>query len=111
MYAPVQGLETGDLIIEPSHARPGAPTALAVLLGCTRAAVLDALADPSGRTTKQLAQRLSISPTSASEHATALRTAGLVTSLRQANTVRHTTTPLGTTLLSTGRANGRSRLP
>ncbi|WP_308307697.1 winged helix-turn-helix domain-containing protein [Streptomyces sp. ISL-10] len=75
-----------------------------MLLGRTRAAVLDALADPSGHTTKQLAQRLNISPTSASEHATALRAVGLVTTLRQANTVRHTTTPLGTNLLSTGRA-------
>ncbi|MFI1400569.1 winged helix-turn-helix domain-containing protein [Streptomyces sp. NPDC020681] len=107
IYAPIRDLQTSDLIAEPSHALSGAPTALAALLGRTRAAVLHTLADPAGHTTKQLAQHLGISPASASEHATSLRAAGLVTSLRHANTVRHTTTPLGTTLLSTRRASRR----
>ncbi|MGW1412279.1 winged helix-turn-helix domain-containing protein [Streptomyces sp. NPDC002403] len=105
VYPPLRDLKTGDLVIEPSHARPGAPTALAALLGRTRAAALEALTDSAGHTTKQLAERLGISPASASEHATALRAAGLITSLRHANTVRHTTTPLGTALL-TGAVEG-----
>jgi DNA-binding transcriptional ArsR family regulator len=101
IYAPLRDPQANDLVSEPCHARENAPKALATLLGRTRAAVLHALADPGGHTTTQLARHLGISPASASEHATALRAAGLVASLRQANTVLHTTTALGTSLLST----------
>lgn len=112
VYTPVWNLQSGNLVAEPADTRPHASTALATLLGRTRAAVLEALASPAGHTTKQLAQSLAISPASASEHVAALRAAGLVTSLRQANTVRHTTTVLGTTLISTSTGTaGPGHLP
>ncbi|MET7710813.1 winged helix-turn-helix domain-containing protein [Micromonospora sp. NPDC005413] len=72
--------------------------ALAGLLGTTRAAALQVIAD--GCTTTGLAQRLGISPGGASQHATVLREAGLVVSHRHRNTVRHTLTPLGVDLLN-----------
>lgn len=72
--------------------------ALAALVGPTRAAVLAALA--TGYTTSQLACHLGISPASASEHTTVLRSAGLVASVRHRNTVHHTLTPLGHALLT-----------
>ncbi|MCP2263390.1 ArsR/SmtB family transcription factor [Promicromonospora thailandica] len=70
---------------------------LTALLGRTRAAVLRALG--TGATTSEIAQRLAISPASASEHATVLRNAGLVASGRERNSVIHAPTPLGQTLL------------
>lgn len=70
---------------------------LTALLGRTRAAVLRALG--TGATTSEIAQRLAISPASASEHATVLRNAGLIASGRERNTVIHALTPLGETLL------------
>jgi hypothetical protein len=73
-------------------------TALAALVGPTRAAVLAALT--TGYTTTQLARHLGISPASASEHTTVLRSAGLVASARHRNTVHHTLTPLGQALLT-----------
>ncbi|MET9341896.1 winged helix-turn-helix domain-containing protein [Nonomuraea sp. NPDC003804] len=100
VYPPVYSRQNLGLVIKSSTAQPHAPAALAALLGRTRAAVLDALAEPTGHTTKQLAERLGISPASASEHANVLRAAGLVTSVRHANTVRHTLTPLGAGLLT-----------
>ncbi|MFD5846700.1 ArsR/SmtB family transcription factor [Streptomyces chartreusis] len=70
---------------------------LAPLLGHTRAAVLQALGgDP---TTTELARRAGVSLSSASEHAAVLRGAGLVSSVRQSNAVRHALTPLGSALL------------
>ncbi|WP_433300341.1 winged helix-turn-helix domain-containing protein [Actinoplanes sp. CA-030573] len=71
--------------------------AVASLLGSTRAAALRAATD--GCTTSELARRLNISPGGASQHATVLRQAGLITSHRHRNTVRHTITHLGATLL------------
>ena len=67
--------------------------ALAAVLGTTRARVLRALADE--HTTSGLARVLGISLTSASTHAAVLREAGLVTSRRQGQSVRHTLTSLG----------------
>ncbi|MEU8515620.1 winged helix-turn-helix domain-containing protein [Kitasatospora sp. NPDC048722] len=71
---------------------------IAVLLGRTRAAVLRL----AGRepTTSQLAAELGISLASASEHARALRRAGLVTTVRSGRAVRHSRTGLGHRLLS-----------
>jgi DNA-binding transcriptional ArsR family regulator len=66
---------------------------LAAVLGTTRARVLRALAD--GHTTSGLARVLGISLASASSHAAVLRDAGLVTSRRQGQSVRHTLTRLG----------------
>ncbi|MBH1938804.1 winged helix-turn-helix transcriptional regulator [Streptomyces sp. AV19] len=70
---------------------------LSGLLGRTRARVLDAAAAGGG--TAELARRAGISPASASEHATVLRTAGLITTQRTGSSVRHRLTPLGRALL------------
>ena len=67
--------------------------ALAAVLGTTRARVLRALADE--HTTSELARALGISLASASTHAAVLRDAGLVTSRRQGQSVRHSLTSLG----------------
>ncbi|MEV7021220.1 winged helix-turn-helix domain-containing protein [Kitasatospora sp. NPDC093558] len=71
---------------------------IAALLGRTRAAVLRL----AGRepTTSQLAAELGISLASASEHARALRRAGLVTTVRSGRAVHHSRTGLGHRLLS-----------
>ncbi|MFI9485167.1 ArsR/SmtB family transcription factor [Promicromonospora sp. NPDC052451] len=84
----------------PEHgleAASGGGRQLTALLGRTRASVLRALG--TGATTSEIAQRLAISPASASEHATVLRNAGLVASGRERNSVIHAPTPLGQTLL------------
>jgi DNA-binding transcriptional ArsR family regulator len=70
---------------------------LRALLGGTRAAILKALA--MSRTTTELSRQLAIAPGTASHHVTALRSAGLVASQRQANLVLHQLTPLGGALL------------
>ncbi|MFF0745373.1 DUF5937 family protein [Streptomyces sp. NPDC004111] len=77
-------------------ADPGAR--LAPLLGHTRAAVLQALQEP--RTTSELARHAGVSLSSASEHASVLRRAGLVASTRQRHCMHHTLTQLGSHLLS-----------
>jgi len=77
------------------QARPGA---LSALIGTTRAAVLQAVrANP--RTTEDLARRVGISAASASEHASVLRHAGLITSRRDRNRMEHFVSPLGLALL------------
>jgi DNA-binding transcriptional ArsR family regulator len=73
------------------------PGALGELIGRTRSAVLETIAD--GCTTGEVAKRLNISPASASQHLTVLRDAGLVMSVREGNRVRHLPTTLGRTLL------------
>ncbi|WP_328687905.1 winged helix-turn-helix domain-containing protein [Streptomyces phaeochromogenes] len=79
----------------PGDLGTGAP--LAALLGRTRAAVLRATA--TGATTSELARAAGVSVPSASNHATALRNAGLTVSHRHAASVLHTLTPLGAALL------------
>ena len=76
---------------------------LAAVLGTTRARVLRALADE--HTTSGLARALGISLASASTHAAVLRDAGLVTSRRQGQSVRHTLSGLGTQWTSNDRPN------
>lgn len=76
--------------------------ALARLLGCTRARVLVALAEPAS--TGELAGRLAISVASASEHARVLRDSGLVATQRTRQSVLHSLTPLGSRLLLQSRA-------
>lgn len=113
MYCPVGPVpffpaEGPGLLLCPVRPRPtgaegdgrsGAESdALARVLGRTRAAVLASIAD--GCTTGQIAARLDISAASASEHASAMRAAGLVRSTRDRNRVRHDLTPLGTDLLT-----------
>lgn len=90
---------------EPAPERAGRADrsrALAALLGGTRAAVLAAIAtDPV--TTGELARRTGIAAPTASEHASVLRAAGLITSQRRGSAVLHAVTPLGLALL--GRAD------
>jgi DNA-binding transcriptional ArsR family regulator len=75
------------------------PGALAALIGSTRAAVLDAIA-AQPRTTTELARRVGTGLSTASEHATILRQAGLVTSHRERNRVVHHATALGLAILN-----------
>jgi DNA-binding transcriptional ArsR family regulator len=79
--------------------------ALANLLGVTRAACLRVV--EHGCTTRELARRVGIAQPTASQHATTLREAGLITTTRNANTVIHSLTPLGSALLSKGAAGVR----
>ncbi|PTM91266.1 winged helix-turn-helix domain-containing protein [Streptomyces sp. VMFN-G11Ma] len=80
-----------------------APQPLAALLGRTRAAVLAALRDAS--TTGELARRLGVSPSCASQHVHALVAAHLVISCRTGNQVLHVLTRLGEALLLGGGLN------
>ncbi len=84
---------------------PGDRRALARLLGPTRGAVLEAIADGCG--TGELARRVRISPAAASQHAAVLRRAGLITTQRTGRSVAHALTTLGSALLN-GRACARS---
>ncbi|WP_433004011.1 ArsR/SmtB family transcription factor [Kribbella sp. CA-294648] len=77
------------------------------LLGRTRAAVLAAVV--GGRSTSEVAAVVGISAGSASQHASVLRSAGLITTHRTGSSVRHLVTPLGSDLLSRGVHDGRTR--
>jgi DNA-binding transcriptional ArsR family regulator len=93
----------GNALIYPARPAPmaypaGEVTDLAGLLGRTRAATLQALRAPCS--TLELAALVGTSPSSASEHAKALRTAGLVQTIRHGRSVRHSLTPLGRSLLN-----------
>jgi DNA-binding transcriptional ArsR family regulator len=84
-----------------SESRPAVrqPTdaALARLLGETRAAVLTTLRTPLS--TSDLADRVGVSLSSASQHATVLRDAGLIRTVRDGQKVTHSLTLKGMTLL------------
>lgn len=67
------------------------------LVGQTRSEILQGIG--VGCTTSELARRADVSLASASQHATVLRDAGLLVTLRQGNAVLHTLTPLGAALL------------
>ncbi|MFF7969463.1 ArsR/SmtB family transcription factor [Streptomyces sp. NPDC007903] len=71
---------------------------LAGVLGPGRALILRMVEE--GCTTGELARRTGLAAPTASRNATALREAGLIASLRTANTVTHVLTPLGTALLN-----------
>ncbi|WP_043669371.1 ArsR/SmtB family transcription factor [Streptomyces xylophagus] len=81
--------------------REARPTAvgqpLGVLLGRTRAQVLRGISP--GATTGELARLAGVSAPTVSQHITALRDAGLISSLRFGTSVLHTLTPLGAALL------------
>lgn len=83
----------------PARATDPAADPLAGVLGATRAAVLRRLAEPGPHTTTALARGVGIGLSTASEHATALRAAGLLTTERDGGAVRHRLTPLGAHLL------------
>ncbi|MCI3928353.1 ArsR/SmtB family transcription factor [Streptomyces sp. AN091965] len=93
--------DVGSLIARFPHAEHHStpPSALAALLGPTRAAVLNAVAEHPGCSTNELAVLTGVAPSNASRHATTLRRAGLVHTVRYRNTALHTVTGLGTTLL------------
>ncbi|MFF4778660.1 ArsR/SmtB family transcription factor [Microtetraspora fusca] len=78
-------------VVQPTGPREGV---LHRLFGRTRAMVLRTL-EGRVRTTGEIARVLDISPASASEHASLLRDAGLVSSERRGNRVCHRLTPLG----------------
>ncbi|CAM5239528.1 Transcriptional regulator OS=Streptomyces microflavus OX=1919 GN=Smic_04190 PE=4 SV=1 [Streptomyces microflavus] len=78
---------------------PGRNRNLESLLGRTRAAALHVTAD--GCTTTELARRLDVSAAAASQHATVLRNAELITTSRRGGSVLHLITPLGLALLRT----------
>lgn len=85
-------------VMRPSN--PASPKALAQLLGRTRAVVLHMIAEFPGITTRELAVRSGVAAASASEHATVLRQAGLITSARRSNMVLHSLTTAGVALLN-----------
>ncbi|HEX3590046.1 MAG TPA: winged helix-turn-helix domain-containing protein [Pseudonocardiaceae bacterium] len=76
-----------------------AGSAISALLGRTRAAVLTAIAEVPGCSTTEIAKAVGIAPASASEHATVLRRAGLISTARHRNSAVHTPTDLAITLL------------
>ncbi|WP_411078929.1 ArsR/SmtB family transcription factor [Streptomyces sp. cmx-18-6] len=82
----------------PEFAEPG--PWLGRLVGHTRSAVLQSIG--TGCTTSELARRAGVSMASASQHASVLREAGLVLTLRHGSSVLHTLTPLGGSLLRGG---------
>jgi hypothetical protein len=89
-----------DLDWDAQRARP-AGGELTALLGPTRAAVLRAAGrHPHGATTTELARRVEVSLSSASEHASTLRRAGLLQARPYGRHVLHIVTPLGRSLLA-----------
>lgn len=78
---------------------PGEGHALSDLLGRTRARALHVIATHGGANTSELARHLGTSVPTASQHATVLRTAGLVVSTRHRNMVTHHATALGRALI------------
>lgn len=85
----------------PSRGTPEQHAPLVSLIGRTRAAILEDAV--TGRTTRELAQRLRISDPAASYHTAVLRRAGLLLSMRRSRTVLHTITPSGLALLNSPR--------
>ncbi|WP_285689188.1 winged helix-turn-helix domain-containing protein [Actinoplanes sp. NBRC 103695] len=80
------------------QARRAAPSrSLEALLGTTRCAVLETIAN--GASTSRIAGRLDTSVSSVSRHAAVLRDAGLIASHRRDQSVVHSLTPLGAALL------------
>jgi len=92
---PARGIAT--LWEEPAPAAKG----LERLIGSSRAAILAELAAP--RTTTELAERVALSPATASHHLTGLRDAGLVTGRRDGRSVLYVRTPLGDALVTRDR--------
>ena len=83
------------------------PAALGRLLGRTRAKLLLALAEPAS--TAVLARRFGQSPSGVSEHLSALRDAGLLSSYRVRHEVIYERTPLGIAVAGAAASTGRAR--
>jgi DNA-binding transcriptional ArsR family regulator len=99
---PARGVGT---LWEPGQGRP--PTALAALLGRSRAAVLSALDQP--RSTTDLARALGITAGGASQQLGVLRDSGLVHGHRVGRVVLYLRTPAGDDLLAAGGVSRESR--
>ncbi|MGW4004260.1 ArsR family transcriptional regulator, partial [Streptomyces nigra] len=78
----------------------------AQVLTCARRPPEVPLPGEDGCTTSEVARRVGVTPSTASEHVGILREAGLAASVRDRNTVLHVLTPLGASLLT---ANGCGR--
>ena len=94
------------VVVYPAHQEPavadvGPGDPLSVLLGRTRARVLVTLDE--ARTTGETARLLDLAASSASEHLSALRAAGLIASRRMDGRVLHVRTGLGLGLVNGGR--------
>jgi DNA-binding transcriptional ArsR family regulator len=87
------------VLIKTERIQDRRPQGIDALMGSTRAAVLQALSD--GCTTTELAERVGVSTASASEHATILREAGLISTQRRGPSVLHMVTELGSAVLNT----------
>jgi DNA-binding transcriptional ArsR family regulator len=72
---------------------------LGALIGRTRATILNTIAGSPGLNTTELARAVGISPAGASQHATVLRDAGLITTFRHGGYAAHEVSPRGTNLL------------
>jgi DNA-binding transcriptional ArsR family regulator len=90
-------VDTDISIFEPPTTAPAADP-LCELLGPTRSCVLRACLD-NDLTTSALARMVGISQSSASEHASVLRAAGLISSVRTGRSVLHRITPIGVALV------------
>ncbi|MER8100989.1 helix-turn-helix domain-containing protein [Kitasatospora sp. NPDC094016] len=77
---------------------PAGVDGLTALIGRGKAAALRAIG--TGCTTTELALRLGVSAPAASQHASSLRAAGMITSIRDGQRVAHALTSLGTGLLT-----------
>lgn len=89
----------------------GPGRSLSNLLGRARAIALHAAS--TGATTGEIARAAGVSASAASRHATALRDAGLITTIRNGPSVLHTLTPTGASVLRAAlrKADGESGTP
>jgi DNA-binding transcriptional ArsR family regulator len=85
-------------VAPPTEVKP-ASAALVRLFGRTRSAILIQAARPGRHTTSTIARQTGISVSSSSEHLSALRAAGLVTSRRDGGAIVHHATTLGRDLV------------
>ncbi|MES9604437.1 helix-turn-helix domain-containing protein [Actinomadura sp. NPDC000929] len=98
----VGGDGPATVVVPSSRPLSGTGDTLPQVFGRTRAAVIRLVGADGELTTGTLAARLGVSAASASQHATALRGAGLLTSERRGKTVHHALTPLGERFLRGG---------
>ncbi|GAA2455205.1 winged helix-turn-helix domain-containing protein [Streptomyces macrosporus] len=98
LFYPASSDSTLPDIVRP---RTVPPATLAQLLGRTRAAILLTVADRAGCTTTELPTTAGVSVSTASEHASVLRQAGLIATTRHHKAVLHTVTPTGLALVNT----------